>query len=293
MTGIPSESEQNDQVAASRRLLFGLAAAVPAALAVGAAQPAAAADAPAQTWDRIMSTRTLRVGAVVGEEPNFHKDPSTGEWSGFNIDMGRSIAKILDVKLQIIETTWGGSVLDLQANKIDIAFGLQATPARGMVIDFTRPIYSLGLVVVPRNGFAPQTWNDLDKPDVRLAVDAGSVHEAIARRYAPHAKITAFKTRDEAILAIVSGRADANVATSLIGILSNKKNPQLGKIITPTPTLSLSSYFGVRQGDTRLANFLSVWGTYNRELGQVREWIIDNLKLAGLSPDDVPPTVQF
>jgi len=288
----PLSESGPEQVTASRRGMFGLAAAVPAALALAAAPSAMAAESQG-TWDRIMSTRTLRVGGVVGEEPNFHKDPQTGEWSGFDIDMGQSIAKILDVKLQVVETTWGGSVLDLQANKIDIAFGLQATPARGMVIDFTRPIYSLGLIIVPRADFAPKTWTELDQPNVRLSVDAGSVHEAIAKRYAPKAQITSFKTRDEAILAVVAGRADANVATTLIGILSHKKNPQLGQIITPTPVLTLSSYFGVRQGDARLANFLGVWGTYYRELGQVREWILDNLKLAGLSADDVPASVQF
>ena len=271
MADLLDGAEHRDAVAASRRSIFGLAAALPAGLALAASVPtAAAAQTTGSTWDRIMSTRTLRVDGIIGEEPNFHKDMQTGEWSGFAIDMGRNIAKTLDVKLEIVESTWGGSVLDLQTNKID------------------------SMIIVPRKGFTANTWADLDNPNVRLAVDVGSVHEAIARRYAPKAQIISFKTRDEAILAVVSGRADANVATTMLGILSHQKNPQqLGEMITPTPVLTLSSFFGVRTGDTRWAEFLSIWGTYNRQLGQTREWILDNLKLAGISREDVPSTVQF
>lgn len=295
MADLLDGAAHRDAVDASRRSIFGLAAALPAGLALAASVPgAAAAQTTGSTWDRIMSTRILRVGGIIGEEPNFHKDPQTDEWSGFAIDMGRSVAKVLDVKLQIVETTWGGSVLDLEANKIDIAFTLQATPQRAMAIGFTRPMYAISMIIVPGKGFTAKTWADLDNPSVRLAVDVGSVHEAITRRYAPRSQIISFKTRDEAILAVVSGRADANVATTLLGILSHHKNPQqLGEMITPTPVLTLSSFFGVRTGDTRWADFLSIWGTYNRELGQTREWILGNLKLAGVSREDVPSTVQF
>jgi polar amino acid transport system substrate-binding protein len=297
MKNFRSETEKEAAPGVSRRgALLGLAGTLPIGLAMGGeTSTAAAADQAAEsTWDRIKRTRVLRVDGIVGEEPNFHKDPQTGEWSGFAIDMGRSIAKALDVELQIIESTWGGSVLDLQAGKIDIAFTLQATPQRALAIGFAGPMYAISLIIIPRKGFTKSTWAELDNPDVRLAVDVGSVHEAIARRYAPKAQIISFKNRDEAVLAVVSGRADANVSTTLNGILSHSKNPdQLGEMITPTPVLTLSSFFGVRVGDTRWAEFLSIWGTYNRELGQTREWILDNLKLSGITPDDVPSSVQF
>ena len=40
--------------------------------------------------------------------------------------------------VEIIESTWGNSVLDLQANKIDIMFGLSPTPSRALILEFTR-----------------------------------------------------------------------------------------------------------------------------------------------------------
>ena len=38
-------------------------------------------------------------------------------------------------------------------------------------------------------------------------MDIGSAHELIARRYTPKAQILGFKTRDEAVMAVATGRA--------------------------------------------------------------------------------------
>ncbi|MEO7243341.1 MAG: transporter substrate-binding domain-containing protein [Variovorax sp.] len=266
------------------------------AQAVGAAPAAAPPFNPSQgsTMARVMSSGTLRVAGLVGEEPYFHKDLATGAWSGFCIDMATDIAKNLGTKLEVVESTWGNSVLDLQANKIDISFGLNPTPKRAMVIAFSSPLFFNTFSVVTRKGFKPSTWAELNDPKVNIAVDLGSTHELIARRYAPKASITAFKTRDEAILATQSGRADCFVATIFLGLTALKKNPQLGNFVMPTPYIQASVCAAVQyDSDQRFRDFLDAWAVFNRGNGQARQWIVTALDKIGISESDVPAEVTF
>jgi polar amino acid transport system substrate-binding protein len=59
----------------------------------------------------------------------------------------------------------------------------------------------------------------------------GSLHEACARRFALKAQLTRYKSIDERILALQSGRADAEVLAATIGLSTVGKNASLGPII--------------------------------------------------------------
>jgi polar amino acid transport system substrate-binding protein len=43
-----------------------------------------------------------------------------------------------------------------------------------------------------------------------------------------------------------------------------------------------------REPDKRWRDFLAVWVDYNRGIGQMREWFVKGLSLAGVKPEDVP-----
>ena len=70
-----------------------------AGAAMAAASGSAKADAPTSTLDRIKKNGVLRVAVIVGQEPYFHKDLATNEWSGACIDMAKDIASKLGAKL--------------------------------------------------------------------------------------------------------------------------------------------------------------------------------------------------
>ena len=255
----------------------------------------AKADAPTSTLDRIKKNGVLRVAVIVGQEPYFHKDLATGTWSGACIDMANDIAAKLGAKVETLESTWGNQILDLQADKVDLAFAVNPTPERALVIDFSTPILVHSFTVITKKGFAkPQTWAELNKPEVKIAVDIGSTHETIARRYCPKATILGFKNRDEAILAVATGRADCNVSLAVLSVSTLKKNPNLGDLAIPRPLLTLPTNMGIRaESDRRYKDFLSAWADYNRAMGQTREWMLKGFEAVGLAADDLPPEVQF
>src|SRR5262249_38776056 len=160
-----------------------------AALAAALAGPAAA-QTPDNTLDRVRAAKLLRIAVLPGELPYFKKDLADGTWSGFAIAMANDIAKLLDVKLDYTESTYGNSILDLQSNKIDLAFALNPTPQRALVVDFCAPVFAHPFGVILRKGLEARTWADVNKPDVTIAVDAGSAHETVARPFPPHPAIT-------------------------------------------------------------------------------------------------------
>jgi polar amino acid transport system substrate-binding protein len=269
-----------------------------AAVAAGASQSPAQADtAPAtgSTMERIKSTGVLRIGVIVGQEPYFHKDLATGQWSGACLDMANDIASKLSAKVETVESTWGNQILDLQGNKIDLAFAVNPTPERALVIDFSTPILVHSFTVITKKGFAkPQSWEEINKPEVKIAVDLGSTHELIARRYCPKANILGFKNRDEAILAVATGRADCNISLAVLSVSTLEKNPNLGELAIPKPLLTLPTNIGIRaENDRRYKDFLSAWADYSRSLGSTRDWMLKGFASVGLAADDIPAEVQF
>ncbi len=280
----------------SRRFVALAAAGAPVVLASEArAQTPPPAASGGSTIDRIKETKTLRIAALPGEAPYFNKDIATGEWTGMCIEMAKDIAKPFEAKVEYLESTYGNSVLDLQANKIDLAFALNPTPLRALVIGFTVPFYLHGFGMVGKKGFKASTWAELNKPEVKIVCDIGSTHELAARRFAPKAEITALKQRDDCILAVQTGRADCVILAANLGLTAVKKNPGLGEFqMLHGPRVQLQTCMGVRmEADRRWVDFLDAWVNYNRGIQQIREWLYAGLAINGVKPEDIPADVEL
>jgi len=159
-------------------LRYALAIGSGAALASSLVSPASAQTAADNTLDRVRAAKVLRIAVLPGELPYFNKDLASGTWSGFSIEMANDIAKLLDVKLEYTESTYGNSVLDLQSNKIDLGFALNPTPQRALVVDFCGTVFPHPFGAMLKKGLDAKSWADINKPDVKIAVDVGSANEA-------------------------------------------------------------------------------------------------------------------
>jgi polar amino acid transport system substrate-binding protein len=276
----------------TRRGLAASAAALPATFFIGKAEAETSSES---TLERVTKTGKLRMAVVSGSPPYFVKDLATGGFAGAAVEMAKGIAGVWNAELVFVETTWGNSVLDLQSNKIDIAFALNPTPQRALAIGFTRPYIVAPFGCLAKPGFQPTTWDDLNKPEVRIAFDMGSLHETCARRFAPKAQLTGYKSIDECILALQSGRVDAEVIAATIGLSTVGKNPSLGPYhLLGKPTVSLPSCYGIqREPDLRFKEVVDAWIDFNRGIGTIREQMIGGLALNGVTPEQVPAELSF
>src|SRR5580704_7261098 len=275
-----------------RRALAVAAALMPAAALIHSAK---AQSANETTFDRIRRTKTLRIAALPGELPYFQRDLTSGEWSGACIEMAKDIAKVFDAQLAYVESTYGNSVLDLQSNKVDLAFALNPTPQRALSIGFTHPMIVHPFGCIARKGLDPNTWDDINKPEIRIVYDIGSLHETAAKRYCSKAQLTGYKNRDECLLNLQSGRADVHILAAILGLSEVGKNPTVGTYYLLTePLVALPSCLGIqREADIRFQDVINAWLDMARGSGQIREWMLQGLAKAGVSPDQVPAALTF
>jgi len=261
------------------------------AAAVSAVPAGAQSKMSDSTWELIKKNGEVRMG-VFDYPPYFVRNKSSGEWEGAMVAMGKDIASELKVKYVPVEV--GGfaeAVLSLQAGKVDMNFGLQATPLRATAIDFAGPIYWIEWVTVNNPSFHGKDWADYNKESVKVAVMTGTSDELLLRKMAPKATRVEFKLIADVALAVSSGRADAFTTTVLASMVMKQKNPGLGDFMNPKPRVALPGYIGLRlEDDERWQKFLNRWAEWNILLGHNERRMREALAKDGL---EVPATVSF
>ncbi|MCY1667670.1 transporter substrate-binding domain-containing protein [Rhizobium sp. SL86] len=243
----------------------------------------------ASSLERIKASGTLRIGAVADGAPYYQKSLADGTWRGFYIDICKKLATDLGLQLSITETTWGNSVLDLQANKIDVFFGLNPTPERQKVIDFSGPVFRNAFTLITRKGMEGKTWEDFDKPTMRIAVDAGSSHDSAITRHAPKAEVSRLKSASDATAALQAGRVDAQCLVLVLAMTLRAKNPSIGTLILPAPLDATTSNAGFRrEEDASWREHVTNWIVAQRDSGFVKDAIMRNMALVGVKQSDFP-----
>jgi len=244
----------------------------------------------ASSLARIKASGKLRIAAVAEGAPYYQKSLTGGPWRGFYIDICAALAQDLGCELDITETTWGNSVLDLQANKIDVFFGLNPTPQRQKVIDFSVPVFNNAFALVTKHGITAQSWQDFNNDKMRISVDAGSSHDAVVSRHLPNAQISRLKSQSDATAALQAGRVDAQCLILIIALTLVARNPNIGKLVIPTPIDFSTSNAGFRrEADQSWQQYVNDWITARRASGFVREAIVKNMALVGVKESDFPP----
>lgn len=271
-----------------KKVMTGLAVAA-TALSLGAAASAQG------TVEEIRARGVLRVAGIPTEAPYFVRDVRTGEWTGFVVEMAADMAGVLGVELEMVESSWANSILDVQSGRVDLAFALTALPTRALAVSFSEPTYYNSFVIIsPNEALATATWADLNSPSYTIAVDTGSAQDNIARQYLPNANVLRFATRDEAVIAVATGRADAIINTVLNGMVMRERNPAIGNVYVPEPRLSSPSVIGINHSaDDVFKDFVSAWANFNRRMGNNQTWIVNGLAPFGVSLEELPPGFDF
>lgn len=244
------------------------------------------------TLEAIKKRGTFRIG-VTQAPPWFSKDPKSGEWaSGLGISMGKAMAQTLGVKMETVEVSWGNSIAALQGDKIDIMFTIDATAERRQAVDFpTAPLLYYSLAVLAKDDLAVKTWQDLDKPGVRIAVPQASSMDRFVTEHASKADIQRFPDNAAAIAAFQSGRVDA-VCLFHPPLLAARQRLGKGKIVVPTPAQIQASSTALRKGDAEFAAWVDKQLVTYYESGQTQKWYEQALSEFGLDPKLAPPIMK-
>lgn len=158
----------------------------------------------------ILSSGRLRFAVSLGNRPyGFRND--RGELDGIDIAIARLIAQGLEVEPEFAEVSTARRVDALLAGEVHVATNLSITPARTRRVLFTTPYIQADTGVAAPAALVLQRPADL--AGLRIAVNAGSETEAVARSFLPgELQLLAYPTPDAAGEALLRGEVESFVA---------------------------------------------------------------------------------
>lgn len=152
-----------------------------------------------------------------------------GGIEGFNVDLANLIGERLGVEMNITPAQFSGLLPALQAGTYDfIVAPTTITEERATNLLFSEGYLDTDYQFVVKKGYEDVT--DLKQFEGKtIAVNKGSVYDSWARGLEGEIgwTIESYGTNADAIQAVMSGRADANVAGNTNSAWAVKKNPQL------------------------------------------------------------------
>lgn len=189
-----------------------------------------------------------------------HRNAQTGEIEGIDADLAKELAKELGVELEIVESSFGTFIADLQANKCEIGmFGIGATLKRAQSVAFSDPYLLTSIYAVTRKDGPVTTWSEVDQEGIRVAVTLGSYIEPFMRDYLKKAELIAVSppaTREGELMA---NRADV-VMTDYPTAVKLSDEFDWALTVPPTETLRLTPYsYVVPHGDQIWLNYVNLF----------------------------------
>jgi polar amino acid transport system substrate-binding protein len=176
----------------------------------------------------VMAAEPLRTAVDGTFAP--HAMPSlSGGVQGFNVDLGRAIAKEMGRDIEIDSAEFSGLMPGLNARKYDfIVAPVTVTAERANNLLFTEGYLDSDYTFVQKKGVAPITALEQLR-GAKLAVNKGSNYEGWAKQNAETYgfKLDVYSSNADAIQALLSGRADANLSGTTVAGWAAKQNPQL------------------------------------------------------------------
>jgi len=134
-------------------------------------------------------TGNLRVGVYLGSPTSWVKDSKTGESVGIALDLGKEMAKRMNVPVQVIEFDRVALVLDaLKEGKVDMTF-TNATAVRAKDMDFTKPLVRLELGYLVAAQSALKNVQNVDQPGMKVGVSQGSSSQGVLTQLYKNAKV--------------------------------------------------------------------------------------------------------
>lgn len=170
----------------------------------------------------IKSAGVLKIGTE-GTYPPFTYHDASGKLVGFDVEIGREIAKRVGVKAEFVEGKWDGLIAGLDAKRYDAVINqVSITPERKAKFDFSEPyISSKAVLIVNSNNTAIKSFDDLKGK--KSAHTLTSNYAQLARKYG--AEVVGTDGFDQSVSLVAQGRADATINDNLSFLDFKKHKP--------------------------------------------------------------------
>jgi polar amino acid transport system substrate-binding protein len=211
-------------------------------------QAAAHADA---TLDRIKSRGSLVVGVILSGAPFGYIDANTQQPAGLNIDLAKSLADKLKVKLETVTVTPPNRVQFLQQGKVDLLIAnMQLNAERAEILGYVpTPYGEAGGGLITRKGSGISKWEDL-KGKVVCVSQGSNYAKPLTEQYG--ANVKGLPGQPESLLALKGGSCFASVHDAAPLHLLVADNPEWKEFELPIANdlIPLPSVLWIRKGES-------------------------------------------
>lgn len=266
-----------------RKLLSAAFAMMVACVALGFAGPV-----EARTLDEIIKSGTIRVG-VNPTLPPLGKFDDKNQIVGFDVDVATELAKMLGVKLEVVQVGSPDRIPFVVSGKIDFVMGaMTRNPDRAKVIDFTVPVHTEVLGVLTTKATTQNDWKGFNDASVTFVQVRGSTPVKFIEDNLKNAKVTLLDNYPDAVRALAQGRGTAMIdVIDFMGEHMSKHKVEWRIVDTPVDIYYCG--LGVAKNATGLKDWLNVAVFELHRRGKTAElwknWFgMDMIKPVGVSP---------
>lgn len=226
---------------------------------MAAATPADAQQTQSRLYE-VTKSKKLRVCQFPLYYSISFRNPKSGKIEGIDADLAEELAKELDAKLEIVESSFGSFIADLQANKCEIGmFGVGATLRRGQAVEFSKPYLVTNIYAVTRKGGKIKEWSDIDKPGITVAVSLGSYIETFMQNYLKQAKVVPIAPPATREAELAARRVDV-IMTDFPTAIKVTDEFDWASYLLPAEKLAITPYaYVVPQGDQIWLNYVNLF----------------------------------
>lgn len=195
----------------------------------------------------------MRVGADVGFAPHVMATPDGGT-EGFNVDLINAVAERMGIEVEIVNVPYSGIFAEMDAGNIDFIIApTTANADRASKVLVSEGYLNNDYRFIIRSG-GPEITSMEDLSGLTIAVNRGNSNDVwlSARQDQYGYEIARYGSNPDALQAVISGQADANLSGSTVAAYLTETTPVLeGSYVVKT---GFTYFHPFRKGDEELRN---------------------------------------
>lgn len=174
-------------------------------------------------------------------------EDGTPQLAGFDMALAQYIADDLGLELEVVTVDFDGVLSELSTKSVDLGMaGLSPDPKRADIMDFSDLYYMGGqsLVTTEANAEKFNSFEAVNKPEVSVGAQTGSIQMDLAQTNSPDADIVALPKVTDIISELLTGKMDAAYIETDVAVSYQKNYPEL-ELVLEVPYESEGSAIGV------------------------------------------------
>lgn len=164
--------------------------------------------------DRVKATGTVRVCIWPEYYGITFRNPRTQQLEGMDVDLSTEMGLDLKVAVKHIDSSFATFIDDLKSGRCDVAmFAVGMLPLRMAQVAFTRPYMQSDIYGITTKGNRViSRWEDIDRPGVSVAVQAGTFMEPVMASTLKSARLVTVRPPNTRERELEAGRVDVFMA---------------------------------------------------------------------------------